>query len=275
MLLRLLLRGLNEEQSFAAFSLMLFSPFLRERVCVKEYLDCCDTLIDRHFFKKPAKFVAEYERMAKRLNKLLPEMPMPSLANPPFAMISLDLRHGLIPWVTPGFGEFLRILLSADRGFEGAFADELPIAFVLHGGPGDSKETAFRLATPSGKVRAWAEYWLARIYLPRAEQRLHARLTPEADGRTFNMHRYLDQHGAEKYIYFETTRSLGREKEDFLECLQELSGRNWCGCSQSRITPENSKNSWPDGNDPKGNPPPPKNLFSRIDHQCPPGSPEN
>ena len=26
----------------------------------------------------------------------------------------------------------------------------------------------------------------------------------------------------EKYIYFDTTRSLGREKEDFLECLQEL-----------------------------------------------------
>jgi hypothetical protein len=226
----LLLRGLNEGQSFEAFSHILFSPFLREQVCVKECLSCCDELIRLHFFGRPARFVAEYERMAERLNKLLPERPMPSLANPPWAMISLDLRNGLIPWVTPGFGEFLRILLSADRGCEGAFGEELPIAFVLHGGPGDSKETAFRLATPSGAVRASAEYWLVRTYLPRAEQRLHANLTPETDGRTFNMHRYLDQHGAEKYIYFDTTRSLGREREDFLECLQELSGRDWFGC---------------------------------------------
>jgi hypothetical protein len=226
MLQRLLLRGLNEDESFEAFSHILFSPLLREQIGVKECLECCDKLIGFHFFaKQPAQFVAEYERMAERLNKLLPEMPMPSWANPPWAMISLDLRNGLIPWVTPGFGEFLRILLSTDRGFEGAFGDELPIAFVLHGGPGDSKETAFRLATPSGRVRASAEHWLARIYLPRAEQRLHASLTPETGGRTFNMDRYRDQRGAGRYIYFDTTRSLGREKEDFLECLQELTGR--------------------------------------------------
>ena len=135
MLPLLLLRGLAAEQSFAAFSLMLFSPSLREQVCVKECLDYCDELIHLHFFAKPAEFVAEYERMLGRLNKQLPEMPMPSLANPPWAMISLDLRNGLIPWVTPGFGEFLRILLlSSDGRFEGAFGDELPIAFVLHGG---------------------------------------------------------------------------------------------------------------------------------------------
>ena len=106
------------------------------------------------------------------------------------------------------------------------------------GGPGDSKETAFRLATPSGTVRASAEYWLVRTYLPRAEQRLHTCLAPDADGRTFNMHRYLDQHGAEKYIYFDTTRSLGREKEDFLECLQELSGRDWFGCCRAGQRPK-------------------------------------
>ena len=209
---------------------MLFSPFLRERVCVKECFAFCDELIHLHFWAKPAEFVDAYERMAARLNKLLPEVPVPSLANPPWAMISLDMRNGLIPWVTPGFGEFLRILLLANDGrFEGAFGDELPIAFILHGGPGDSKETAFRLATPSGAVRASAEYWLVRTYLPRAEQRLHANLTPETDGRTFNMHRYLDQHGVEKYIYFDTTRSLGREKEDFLECLRELSDKDWFG----------------------------------------------
>jgi hypothetical protein len=231
MLQRLRLRGLDLDQSFQAFSLMLFSPFLRERVCVKECLTFCDKLIGLHFFaKQPAEFVAEYERMVERLNKLLPEMPMPSLANPPWAMISLDMRNGLIPWVTPGFGEFLRILLLANDGrFEGVFGDELPIAFVLHGGPGDSKGTAFRLATPSGTVRASAEYWLVRTYLPRAEQRLHANLAPETDGRTFSMHRYIYQHGVEKYVYFDTTRSLGREKEDFLECLRELSDKGWFG----------------------------------------------
>ena len=89
MLQRLLLRGLDADQSFAAFSLMLFSPSLREQVCVKECLDYCDELIHLHFFAKPAEFVAEYERMLGRLNKQLPEMPMPSLANPPWAMISL------------------------------------------------------------------------------------------------------------------------------------------------------------------------------------------
>jgi hypothetical protein len=226
MLQRLLLDDLDEELSYLAFSHMLFSPSLREQICVRECLACCDRLIDLHFFaKQPAKFVAEYERIVERLNKLLPERPIPSLANPPFAMISLDLWNGLIPWVTPGFGEFLRILLSTDRGFEGAFGDELPIAFILRGGPGDSKETAFRLATPSGAVRASAEYWLARTYLPRAEQRLLASLSPDADGRTFNMHRYLDQHGTETYMYFDTTRSLGREEVDFAECLRELSDK--------------------------------------------------
>jgi hypothetical protein len=98
---------------------MLFSPLLRELICVREYLTCCDRLIDLHFFaKQPAEFVAEYERTAERLNKLLPERPIPSLKKPPFAMISLDLWNGLIPWVTPGFGEFLRILLSTTGGLK-------------------------------------------------------------------------------------------------------------------------------------------------------------
>jgi hypothetical protein len=43
------------------------------------------------------------------------------------------------------------------------------------------------------------------------------------------MHRYIDQHGVERYVYFDTTRSLGREKEDFLECMRELSDKDWFG----------------------------------------------
>jgi hypothetical protein len=229
MLQRLLLRGLDESQSFDVFLHLLFSPFLREHLCIKECLTFCDKLIEHHVSGRRAQFVAEYERMAERLNKLLPEMPMPSLAKPPWAMISLDLRNGLVPWVTPGFGEFLRILLTTDRGFEGAFGDELPIAFILHGGPGDSKETAFRIAAPSGAVRASAEYWLKRICLPPTRPILHTNLNPGADGRRFNLHHDVDQHGGDKYMYFETTRSFGREKEDFLECLQELSGGDWFG----------------------------------------------
>jgi hypothetical protein len=62
MLQRLLLRGLNEDESFEAFSHILFSPFLREQIGVKECLECCDKLIGFHFFaKQPAQFVAEYE----------------------------------------------------------------------------------------------------------------------------------------------------------------------------------------------------------------------
>ena len=68
-----------------------------------------------------------------------------------------------------------------------------------------------------------------RTCLPRAEQRLYTSLSPETDGRTFNMHRYIDQHGVERYVYFDTTRSLGREKEDFLECLRERSDKDWFG----------------------------------------------
>jgi hypothetical protein len=164
--------------------------------------------------------------MAAQVGKILQEEPKPSLERPPWAMISLDMRIGLIPWVTPIFDQFLLDLFSSGMALEKYFGDVLPVAFITKGGPGDSTATAFRIYAPSGPVRASAEHWLMRAYLRRREQGLHASLCPDKDGRTFSMHRYTDQEGIEKSIFFETTESFGREEDDFLQFLLENPGES-------------------------------------------------
>ena len=139
-------------------------------------------------------------------------------------MISLDMRRGLIPWVTPIFDQSLLALLSSGTAFEKYFGDLLPVAFIAKGGPGDSTATAFRIYAPSAPVRASAEHWLMRAYLGRGERLLHASLSPDKDGRTFSMHVYMDQGGIEKSIFFETTESFGREEDDFRQFLLENPG---------------------------------------------------
>jgi hypothetical protein len=159
--------------------------------------------------------------MADQVGKTLQKEPKPSLERPPWAMISLDMRIGLIPWVTPIFDQFLLALFSSGTAFEKHFGDVLPVAFITKGGPGDSKATAFRICAPSGPVRAGAEHWLMRAYLWRREHGFHASLAPDEDGRTFSMHGYTDLEGVEKTIFFETTESFGREQDDFLQFLHE------------------------------------------------------
>lgn len=128
------------------------------------------------------------------------------------------MRLGLIPWVTPAFDEGFAILLRSGSALEKHFGDVLPLAFFLRGGPGDSMDTAFRVCAPNNAVRTSAEHWLMRGFLWRREQGLHATLEGEA-GRTFSLHRYIDQRGIEKEVFFETTGSFGREEEDFQEFL--------------------------------------------------------
>lgn len=134
-------------------------------------------------------------------------------------MVSLDMQIALVPWITPIFDRGLAIFLKHGSALEKHFGDVLPFAFFLRGGPGDSPETAFRVCAPSNEVRVSAEYWLMRAYLDRRKEGPHATLAPDEAGRTFSLHHYIDQHGARKRVFFETTDSLGREEEDFSDFL--------------------------------------------------------
>jgi hypothetical protein len=224
MMNRHLLYGLSSEQTLAVVWKLLFSPSLQKHFGPEPSLHWCENLIDTYASGHHAEFSAEYNRMAAQVGKILQEEPKLSLERPPWAMISLDMRIGLIPWVTPIFDRFLLVLFSSGMALEKHFGDVLPVAFIAKGGPGDSTGTAFRIYAPSGPVRASAEHWLMRAYLWRREQILHASLSPDKDGRTFSMHRYTDLEGMEKSIFFETTESFGREEEDFRQFLLESPG---------------------------------------------------
>lgn len=218
---RQLLYGLTSEQSLVVVWRLLFSPSLRKHFGPESSLQWCRDLIDTYASGNCAKFSAEYNRMAAQVGKVLQQQPKPSLERPPWAMISLDLRIGLIPWVTPIFDQFLLVLFSSGIALEKHFGDVLPVAFITKGGPGDSKARAFRIYAPSGPVRASAEHWLMLGYLWRRERGFHASLMPDEDGRRFSMHGYTDLKGVERSIFFETTESFGREEDDFLQFLHE------------------------------------------------------
>jgi hypothetical protein len=132
------------------------------------------------------------------------------------------MRLGLVPWVTPTFDRGFAILLEHGSALEKRFGEVLPFAFFLRGGPGDSRQTAFRVCAPSNAVRASAEHWLMRGYLNRREEGPHATLAPDEAGRTFSLHHYIDENGTKKNILFETTVSFGREEEDFSDFLYGL-----------------------------------------------------
>lgn len=134
--------------------------------------------------------------------------------------MSLDMRLALIPWVTPAFDRALATLLQNGSALEKHFGDVLPFAFFLRGGPGCSRETAFRVCAPMNAVRASAEHWLMRGYLTRQKEGSHASISDTA-GQTFSVHHYVDPHGLEKQAFFETTDSFGREEEDFQDFLHD------------------------------------------------------
>jgi hypothetical protein len=221
MMTRQLLYGLNSEQSLVVLWRLLFSPSLRKHFGPESSLQWCENLIGTYVSGSHAEFSAEYNRMAAQVGVVLSGEPKPSLDSPPWAMISLDMRLGFIPWVTPIFDQCLLILFSNGTAIEKYFGELLPVAFITKGGPGNSPDTAFRICAPNNPTRASAEHWLMRAYLRRREKDLHASLLPDKHGRRFSMHLYTDQEGIEQSIFFETTESFGREQDDFLQFLLE------------------------------------------------------
>lgn len=216
----LLLHGLNEEDSTAAVWNLLFSPHLRNHFGSGWSREWTIKLIETLASGDQEAFSKQYNSLSDEVRAALSGCPKYSMANPPWSMASLDMRLGLIPWVTPMFERPLAMLLSEGAALEKHFGEVVPIAFFLRGGPGDSKQTALRVCAPSNAVRAGAEHWLMRAYLWRREEGFHATLAPDEEGRTFSLHRYTDRAGDRKDLFFETTGSFGREEDDFREFLQ-------------------------------------------------------
>jgi hypothetical protein len=217
---RLLVHGLNREDSVLAIWKLLFSPTLQGHLGAERSLEWTRSLVAKVAVGDRIAFSAQYKDLVPEVKGALSSCPKPSLANPPWSMVSLDMRIGLIPWVTPAFDEGFMILLKNGSALEEHFGVVLPFAYFLSGGPGNSRETAFRVCAPTSAVRASAEHWLMRGYLARREQGRHSTIEDEA-GKRFNVHWYIDQDGSEKQMFFETTLSFGREEEDFAEFLKE------------------------------------------------------
>lgn len=218
---RSLLYGLNSEESLIAVWKLFFSPLLRNHFGSEWSLQWCKKLIESYLGGNHAEVSAQYNSLVPQVQQVQSGEPKLSMEHPPSAMFSLDMRIGLIPWVSPGFDRGLLLLLSTGTAIEKHFGDILPLAFVLSGGPGGSEDTAFRICAASGPARASAEYWLTRAYLRKREDGIHATLEPDVTGRRFSMHEYTDLSGMKKRVFFETTYSLGREEEDFLEFLHD------------------------------------------------------
>lgn len=217
----LLLHGLNGEDSLRAIWKLLFSPALLKHFGSNQSLEWTKELITTFAEGNQTAFSAQYSSRLPEVKAATSSRPKHSMSNPPWSMMSLDMRLGLIPWVTPAFESAFAILLQNGSALEKHFGNVLPFAFFLRGGPGDTQEAAFRVCAPSSAVRASAEHWLMRAYLSRREKESHATLAPDEAGRTFSLHRHIDQHGMQKRLFFETTDSFGREEKDFSEFLHD------------------------------------------------------
>lgn len=217
---RLRLHGFDCEDSTLAIWKLLFSPVLRSHFGSEFSLEWTRELIANYAAGNQTAFSAHYKSLVPEARAVMSNYPKPSTSNPPWSMVSLDMRVGLIPWVTPVFDQGFAILLKNGSALERRFGEVLPFAFFLKGGPGDSRETAFRVCAPTNAVRVGAEYWLMRAYLNRREEGQHASFAPDQAGRTFSVHHYTDPNGARKAVYFETTNSSGREEKDFSSFLQ-------------------------------------------------------
>ncbi len=165
-------------------------------------------------------FSTHYTSLIPEVKEAMSKCPEFSISNPPWSMVSLDMRVGMIPWITPLFERGFGIFLDNRCALEKRFGDVLPFAFFLRGGPGESRATAFRVCAPTNGVRVSAEYWLMRAYLDRPVDGPHATVASDDSAQTFSVHDYRDEDGIDKKIFFETTDSFGREEEDFAEFLQ-------------------------------------------------------
>jgi hypothetical protein len=215
-----LLYSLDSEQSQLALGKLLFSPPLRRHFGPEWTLAWSRDLIDLHLAGKPDECKALYNDLAPRVAAILQGLPAPSVENPPWAMISLDMFVGAIPWVSPIFDRFLLLFLSLNGAVPTPRGKALALAFVASGGPGSTADTAIRICAPGPTTRVSAEHWIMRAFLERPQSGTHLSLVGK-DGRHFSQHLYSDASGAQQSIYFETTASWNREQEDFLDFLYD------------------------------------------------------
>lgn len=134
---RLLLHGLNEEDSAAAVWNLLFSPQLRNHFGSAWSREWTNKLVENLASSDQAAFSKQYNSLSGDVRAVLSGGPKYSMANPPWSMASLDMGLGLIPWITPIFERLLAMLLSEGAAFEKHFGEVVPFAFFLRGGPGD------------------------------------------------------------------------------------------------------------------------------------------
>lgn len=216
-----LLHGLDADDSLIAVWKLLFSPRLRDHFGAEWSIQWCRKLIDTYLEGNHTEVTAQYNSLAPQVKQAQSREPRLSMEHPPWAMFSLDMRIGMVPWVSFGLDRSLLLLLSTGTAIEKHFGDVLPLAFVTSGGPGNSEESAFRICAPNSPVRASAEHWIMRAYLRRRQEGMHATLESDVTGQIFSMHEYTDDSGIRKRVFFETTDSIGREGEDFIDFLHD------------------------------------------------------
>lgn len=216
------LYGLNQEQSLIAVWKLLFSPLLQTKIGSAASFQWTRSLIDDFERGDNESFCRRYWEMDKSARALLAYEPKPSIQNPPWSMLSLDLRIAAFPWVSPMFDRFLLMVLSTGSAMEKNFGDVLPFAFVISGGPGDTPQTAIRICAPCQTVRASAEHWLMRAFLHRREEGSHFNVGQAELGRLISVHTYTAINGGERSIFFDISSSFGQEEADFLSLLESI-----------------------------------------------------
>ena len=157
------LHGLNERESISAIWLLLFSPALRSHFGTEWSQEWTGQLIELFLRGDHDGFSNLYTSLSADVESVHQRSPELSMANPPWSMFSLDLRLGIIPWVSPRLDRWLLMLLAEGAAFEKHFGEVLPLAFVCSGGPGDTPETALRICAPNSAARASAEHWDAGL----------------------------------------------------------------------------------------------------------------
>lgn|GEM_PF-5256392 len=214
------LHGLNREQSLLAVWMLLFSPLLRTKIGAAASLEWTHSLIDDFERGDDESFSRRYREMDESTRTIQAEHTKPSIQNPPWSMLSLDLRIAAFPWVSPMFDRFLLMVLSTGSAMEKHFGDVLPFAFIVSGGPGDTPQTAIRICAPSQAVRASAEHWIMRAFLHRREEGSHFNVGQAELGRLISVHNYTATNGEERSIFFDISSSFDHEREDFISLIE-------------------------------------------------------
>jgi hypothetical protein len=199
-----------------AESIMLVCAHLFEPKLLKKHMDYQDALNWTIDFLTKLRgndirgALEQYDSSQSRMAGFYRELPPLSLTAPPFSIASLDGLRSSLPWRSPGHGRVLieTLMIPVENS---PFPTSPFIAFITHG-PGDTRETAFRTHGPTQAVRASSEHWLMRGLLPNRPRGPHLTLVPDEQRRRFSLHQSTTPDAPS--LFFETTRSFGRELKD-------------------------------------------------------------